>query len=1190
MKIYSFLLAILLLLTPEIFISQNTLPEKGNNTTPKWVEMVKDVNVNFYDIQNEVGKYFETHYKGKGSGWKQYKRWEYFTEQRVFPSGNRIDHSQIWNEVNKFRDENNYNRSVTSDNWTCLGPDNSTTITGHWNPGLGRINVIALDPNDYMTIYAGTPSGGLWKTTDEGVTWNCLTDDLPVIGVSAVAINPNNTDIVYAGTGDKDASDNYSIGVLKSMDGGETWNTTGLTWTVYENNTIAKLIINPDNPDILFAATTNGVYKTVDGGNNWYLVLNGDIDDIEFKPGNPNTIYAVTQRFFKSVDGGESFSQTTGIPTSSRAQIAVSDANPDYVYFFSSGSGIYRSEDSGESFSMRSYQPNQGSQAWYDLAFCVSHTNAEEVHLGEINTWKSLNGGTSWTKTTDWTWDNPIGYTHCDIHEMVFYGSTLYVGSDGLISKSTDGAATFTDLTQGMVIRQFYRIGTSKNDPYKIMGGSQDNGTSIFTNDHWHEWLGADGMECVVDHSNSNIVYGTSQNGVFYKSISGGNNGGVDISQPGDGNWITPFVMHPQDPETLYVGSSEVMKTTNGMMSWNSISNLGLGNLNCVSISESDPNYLYVSMEDIIYRTKNEGASWENISNGLPNLTITYIAVHPEDPETIAVSYSGYAEGEKVYISYDGGDNWENYSRNLPNLPANCVAFFVGRINPLYVGMDIGVYYIDNLNEDWSEYMMGLPNVIVNELEINIDAKLIRAATYGRGLWESPVHVYAPMVDFDTYQTTIPVGCATSFYNLTEGPADSYYWTFEGGNPSSSTDRDPVGIIYDNEGVYNVQLIATNEMGSDTLLREGYITVSSSLLPGSDFIANDTIVCSNKGVEFIDLTSNCPESWSWSFDPANVVFIEDTDANSQNPIVVFGMGNYDVSLTTTNSVGSQTVVKESYIKSGGINLPFIETFEFSNIIESGWTIENPDESITWAMATVGGNSPGNTAAWMDFINYSRFRQRDRLISPALSFDGFSKLDLMFEHAYAQRGSLVDSLIVLISSDCGDTWERIFAGGPDGEGVFETAEPTIELFVPETNEDWCGNGYGSSCNIINLDEWAGMQNIKIMFETSCGYGNSLFIDNIEISNNVRIGNNDNEINISIMPNPNTGVFKILCNDPYKKASINVRDLNGKNVYQKEISNSSDGFSEMVDISAMAKGFYFVEIQTENSLYVKKVILN
>ncbi|MCK9399216.1 MAG: T9SS type A sorting domain-containing protein [Bacteroidales bacterium] len=731
--------------------SQHQTPKTGLSEYPYWIGMMKDHSVNFYVVQKAFNEYFKDRFTGKGSGWKQFKRWEYFMEQRVYPTGNRLNHAQVWNEIMKFREKYPNSGNPNRSDWEPLGPDTWTNITGHWNPGIGRINVIARAPFDPLTIYIGAPSGGLWKTTDEGENWEVLTDQLPVMGVSAIAIHPANPDIIYIGTGDRDANDNYSIGVLKSLDGGYTWELTGLDWEITQNRTIAKLLIHPANPDILFAATTNGIYKTTDAGINWYNVQSGDIDDMEFKPGDPNTVYAVTESFYKSTNGGESFSQISGVPNNNRAQIAVTEDNPEYVYFFSYENGIYRSENSGSSFTPRSASPTEGNQGWYDLAMAVSHENAEEVHIGEINTYKSLNGGQSWTQTTDWTWGNSLGYTHCDIHEMVFYGGTLYVGSDGLISKSTDNGSNWTDLTEGIAIRQFYRIAGSRTNPYKLMGGSQDNGTSVYTDDYWHEWLGADGMEAAIDHTNENIVYGTSQNGNFYKSNNGGNGGNVGIVQPGGGAWVTPFVMHPVDPQTLYVGTTNVRKTTSGMNSWTTISNLGSGNINNMYISESDPDYLYVSKSGTIYRTTDGGTTWENITSGLPDLFISYIAVHPLYPETVAVSLSGFDDGDKVYISYDAGNTWENYSENLPNIPANCVIFNNDEHEGIYVGMDVGIYYRDNTLDEWEPFSEGIPNVIINEMEIHYESGKIRAGTYGRGLWESDIHPVVPLDIVITY-------------------------------------------------------------------------------------------------------------------------------------------------------------------------------------------------------------------------------------------------------------------------------------------------------------------------------------------------------------------------------------------------------------------------------------------------------
>jgi PKD repeat protein len=1175
----------------QIGISQNLPTTSNENSTPSWVEMMKDQTVNFYDVQKEANNYFETHPKGKGSGWKQYKRWEYFTKQRVYPTGDRINHAQVWDEITKFKKEypstTRANRSV----WNSLGPTTSANVTGHWNPGIGRINVIAREPGNPQTIYIGSPSGGLWKTTDEGANWLTLTDNQPVLGVSAIEIDYTNTDIIYIGTGDKDAADNYSVGVLKSTDGGTTWNTTGLDWTINQNRTIAKLIMNPDDPSILFAATTNGLYKTIDAGVNWVKVLSGDIDDLEYKPGDPNTIYASTRKFFKSVDGGDNFTETTGVPNTSRVQIAVTEANPNYVYFFSSSSGIYRSEDSGDSFTFRSSQPTPGNQSWYDLAMAVSHEDADEVHLGEFNTWRSTNGALTWTLTTDWTWGNPIGYTHCDIHEIVFYGGTIYVGSDGLISKSTDGGDTWLNLTEGVSIRQFYRIGTSKNDAYKIMGGSQDNGTSVYTNDYWHEWLGADGMECVVDYTNSDIVYGTSQNGYFYKSTAGGNNGNVGISQPGGGNWVTPFVIHPTDPQTLYVGSSEVKKTINGMNSWSTISNFNMGNLDNLSISESNGDYLYTSKGSSIYRTSNGGASWANISNGLPNITISYIAIHPENPEIIAVSLSGFNDGEKVFTSDNAGNSWTNYSSNLPNIPANCVAYGSGNLNPLYVGMDVGVYYIDNNLSEWESYMDELPNVIVSELEINFDSQLIRAGTYGRGLWETSIELYPPMADFEADQTIIPIGCENSFTSLSQGPPDTYEWSFEGGIPSASTEKDPTNILYNSEGSYDVQLIVTNSLGQDTLLIEDYITVSSSLFPSSDFTASDTVTCSNQKVEFVDQTLYCPDSWEWDFNPQTIAFTEGTNANSQNPKVIFDEGVYTVSLTTSNTVGSNTVTKTDYIHSGGASLPLIEYFEVDNIEESGWTVENPDEQVTWESIAVNGSTPGSKAVWMNNINYPSYGARDRLISPAMNFSGIYGLVLTFDYAYAQRYFQKDSLIVYISDDCGENWTRIFANGPDGTGVFATSPTTSDPFMPQSSEDWCGEGWGSNCHLIDLSNWDGASNVKIMFESYCHYGNNLYLDNIMVSNIVDVNTTQGEdYQVKIIPNPSSGKFTIFADNVTGSISMKILNTQRQQIYSEKITDNNGTLSKQVDISNQPKGIYFVIIGTEAGSFVRKIVIN
>jgi PKD repeat protein/photosystem II stability/assembly factor-like uncharacterized protein len=1158
--------------------------------TPKWFIMMQDPAVNFYDVQREAEQYFETVGTGRGTMYKIYKRWEYMNYDRTFPTGERPKQAHLWNEMKKFK-ANYSSGSDRESNWEELGPRVWQENTGHWNPGIGRINVVAVDPNDPNTIYIGAPSGGCWKTTNEGESWQVLTDHLPVMGVSAIAIDYTNSDIIYIGTGDRDASDNYSIGVLKSTDGGQSWETTGMQHTIYQNLTVEKLLIHPEDPNILYCAVNNGLYRSYDAADSWEEILSGHIDDIEFKPGDPNTVYAITKKFYKSTDGGDSFTQiTAGLPNNNgRAQIAVTNAAPEYVYFMCAGTdglfgGVYRSTNSGDSFELRADSPqmlgysptgnDNSSQSSYDLGLAASHINPEEVHLLGIITWRSLDGGINWQATTEWNFQNdPIGYTHCDMHWAHFEGGTLYVGSDGLVCKSEDSGNTWIDLTTGIGIRQFYRIGGSKNHPYKLIGGSQDNGTSVYSTDYWHEWLGADGMECLVDYSNENIVYGTIQFGQFYKSNTGGMNQ-VNISQPGDGNWVTPFVIHPTNPKTIYVGNnSGVRKTTNGMQSWSTISDFS-NTIRQLAISESDPDYIFASYNNIIKRTKDGGDSWSDVSNGLPSNAISYIAIHPSNPELIAVSLSGYDDGQKLYISENAGDDWTNYSFNLPNIPANCVTFYDDPFESLYVGMDVGVYYIDSTLNEYETFWEGLPNVIVNELEINYQINKIRAATYGRGLWESDVRMTEPISDFEADNTIIPTGYHVNFYSLASGPPTTFEWSFEGGNPSTSNEKDPANITYENEGTYDVTLTVTNDLGTSTITREDYIVVSSTLLPEIDFKGIPNAVCLGEKISLIDSTDYFPDSWEWEITPGTFTFTDGTNANSQNPIVLCSeYGQYTVTLTASNSNGESSLTKPDFLNIGGFTLPFEETFE-TIVLDESWTIENPDDNETWELTEVGGNNPGNTAARINFREIFAIGQTDNLISQPFDLTEYEEAFLYFEHAYAKYyQEVTDSLIVYISIDCGDSWTRVLALGDDGSGSFATHPITTDEFVPEVQEDWCGAGYGGDCNTINISQWAGQKEVKIKFGTYSFYGNPIYIDNVMVGNNPYVGMEEiSPSKVAIYPNPNSGVFILKLTDVNTSVQVLITNMTGQVVY----SSLLDNHKTQIDLSGQPAGIYLVNI--------------
>ena len=305
----------------------------------------------------------------------------------------------------------------TNSNWIAKGPINTPLILSNGKKrGNGRVNCISFDPFDPNIIWVGSPAGGLWKTSDGGNNWTTNTDNLPVIGVSCIAIDPTNNQNMYIVTGDANASDTYSIGVLKSIDGGLNWSPTGLSYNIDEEKRINKLIINPRYTDSLFVVTNSNIMISPDGGTTWNIVgIAGRWRDAEFNPSNPNIIYAAKQsnggsNIYRSVNGGGSWSViNNGIASSGkdRPLIAITPINPNVVYALFSATddsfhGLYKSIDSGDTWVLQSNSPNilgratdgtaTGGQSWYDLSFGVSTNNENHLYVGGINLWKSMDG------------------------------------------------------------------------------------------------------------------------------------------------------------------------------------------------------------------------------------------------------------------------------------------------------------------------------------------------------------------------------------------------------------------------------------------------------------------------------------------------------------------------------------------------------------------------------------------------------------------------------------------------------------------------------------------------------------------------------------------------------------------------------------------------------------------------------
>ncbi|MBC8486658.1 MAG: C10 family peptidase [Bacteroidetes bacterium] len=441
-----------------------------------------------------------------------------------------------------------------------------------------------------------------------------------------------------------------------------------------------------------------------------------------------------------------------------------------------------------------------------------------------------------------------------------------------------------------------------------------------------------------------------------------------------------------------------------------------------------------------------------------------------------------------------------------------------------------------------------------------------------------------PVADFAANTTVVLTGSGVNFTDLTEHTPASWSWTFDGASPATSDMQNPENIIYSSPGNYTVTLTATNWNGSDTKTKTDYITVTDDALPIADFEVNLTNVCLESTVIFTNLSLNSPDNWQWSFDPNTVTFINGTNANSQNPQVVFNEPKiYSVTLTATNSNGSSSMTKPDLITAGGVPLPFIETFELG-AFKNYWTIENPDNDITWdGYYKLSGNLPSRKAAWMNFYEYNDVGQRDRLVSPLLNFTVYNTIDFSFTHAYAiYNSSRKDSIIIYISTDCGTNWTRIFEAGED----FATHPPTTGDFVPSIASDWCGVGYGDDCHTLDLSQWVGNSDVLIMFESYNGHGNMMYIDDVVITGETGTGLAETpDKRISIFPNPSDGLFNVSTEDMKYPLDLYVYNNLGQIVYNGKINT----VNSQLDLSSFKKGIYYIKFFNKNINQIKKVII-
>lgn len=682
----------------------------------------------------------------------KYQRWEWYWKHRVLADGSFPDFQsqyQIYRDLNT----NSSNKKTRGKQWRNIS---QTSSTGGYS-GMGRLKTVAFHPTDTNIIYVGAPVGGIWKTTTGGNNWTPLGDGLPYCSVGSIVVDHTNPNILFVTIGDNEGWWQYGLGIYKSTNGGNTWVATSQSSSFTDNIVYYKLMMSPVDHNVMYSAQSNGFWKTTDGGITWTLNRTGTYVDFEFKPNDPNTIYiskkgsSSNSEVFKTTNAGAVWAQITnlGLPNNT-IEIAVTPADANYIGLGVDGNGakkFYLSTDAGATaFVLKNNAIDDNAIIQF------SPTNKNRVYCGYVTNYRSTNGGSNWTKITNWYNDGVLAEVHADNHYSdinPLLPNYIYVCNDGGLYRYNEITEEWKDLSNGLIITEFYKIAHSQQDSIFVIGGTQDNGgRKRVSSTSWEATNGGDGMEVAVNPINDQTIYTTYYGGMLYRSYDQWDNDTYyDISaDPNSGAWVTPYLIDPNSPTTLVAGYNDVWRSTNEGDTWTQISSNitgGSDNLEVLDVAPSNSNVIYTGKGNDLYYTSNLGASW--VTKLVPDSSGTFedissVMVHPKNQNKVYVTKSGYGNKSKVYMSLNNGTTWTNITYNIPNVPVNCIQF--DRLSDstnmdIYLGTDVGVFYKKDSDLTWQYFGIGMPNTQVSDLEIFYPTGKLRAGTYGRGIWEN---------------------------------------------------------------------------------------------------------------------------------------------------------------------------------------------------------------------------------------------------------------------------------------------------------------------------------------------------------------------------------------------------------------------------------------------------------------------
>ncbi len=1128
---------ILPFITMLLLLSINNTQAQNSKTTQtsKTFFQVRDEIRRQIEKEKEEGSYNEEE-REQDDAMAKFKRWEHFMLPRVGPTGTFFDADAVYKSYKNYYSIHDQNKTVSSNSWEAIGPFTDISDASQiLKVGVGRMNCIAQHPLDSNILFIGTMGGGIWKTIDAGGTWVCLDQNLPSMSISDIAINPVHPDTMYAATGDAVGNyyvasipdfhqGHYSCGIIMSIDGGTTWTQSGFTYQQMQTENIYRLVIDPVITNNLMVGCDKGLYRSIDAGATWTQMDTTIIYDLQINPLDASKYYAVAdsgRKLERSYDGGATFAITNAVG-------------------FAGGAGLTR------------------------VRVSAADTNKIYVVRGTGFLYRSTNGGQSFTIVKNfgilfghqYDYDKALALSPVDTNVML-------IGLVPLI-KSINKGATFA---------------------------------IIDSMDSYNNGLHVDFHELEFSIFNSNNLYAINDGGVYVSHDIGETwtslNHGLNVTQ------YYKMSSSYLNPDLILAGAQDNSNHLFDGVNWTLVT--GADGLDC-SFDKGDENTAYASIQngflyrssdgghtfpnlitpagfigdweaphlanplntnklffagDRVYASENKGDSWQVISPVLDtNFVITSIAQSPADTSTLyAASY------RNIFVTHDNGVNWSTIT---PGLPADSVSITDVKTadnnsNTVYVtfsGFHNGekIYKTMDGGLTWTNISGSLPNVPFNTIiaQNNFNNDLYAGCDFGVFFKNDTMN------DWVSFNTNLP-GVIIADLNL----------NYRNGKLYTATHG---------RGIYSIDLVSpvtpvTNDAAIAKIIspvvKDYCDSLTTPFAVNIKNYASDTLY--NVTVNY-SIDNGTIQSIIWTGALAPFQFITDTLAM----ITLYG-GNHHLNTFTSNPNSSTDMNPLNDSKSQNITVgtaiaafPFAEGFESGTFPPVDWLRST---GSLWYADTIGAYNASahsavanfyNVNSGTDFLSTMRIDLTNATPTPFLSF----------VHAYAMYSAqYLDTLMITATNDCGGNWDTLFS--KSAQDLTTVLNFVTNPYYPAASE-WV-------TTYIDLSAYIG-QKIKVRFEAHSGYGNLLYLDDINlIHGTVSIAENKKD-NINVFPNPTNG--KIYISDPDNSiTNVQVFDQHGKMIY----NNSSKQIHQSIDMSAYQQSLYFIKMQTVNGMVTKKISL-